>query len=108
MNQNPEQLARDEIDRQLLACGWVVQGKQVFAASADGLVKQFDFEAEKEVRTYPGHRDWVYALHGDAGANRLATGSYDGEVRIWDTATGNCLIAFTAAPGLAPKLAANR
>src|SRR5437870_565515 len=24
-NQNPEQLARDEIDRQLIACGWVIQ-----------------------------------------------------------------------------------
>jgi len=27
MNQNPEQLARDEIDRQLIACGWIVQKK---------------------------------------------------------------------------------
>jgi type I restriction enzyme, R subunit len=27
MNQNPEQIARDEIDRQLKACGWVVQKK---------------------------------------------------------------------------------
>jgi len=27
MNQNPEQLARDNIDRQLLACGWLIQDK---------------------------------------------------------------------------------
>ncbi|MEI6949657.1 hypothetical protein V9K67_20890 [Paraflavisolibacter sp. H34] len=27
MNQNPEQIARDEIDRQLAACGWLVQSK---------------------------------------------------------------------------------
>lgn len=27
MNQNPEQIARDTIDRQLTACGWVVQKK---------------------------------------------------------------------------------
>jgi len=26
-NQNPEQLARDQIDAQLLACGWVIQDK---------------------------------------------------------------------------------
>ena len=26
-NQNPEQIARDQIDKQLLACGWVVQSK---------------------------------------------------------------------------------
>ncbi len=28
MNQNPEQLARDEIDKQLIACGWLVQNKK--------------------------------------------------------------------------------
>lgn len=27
MNQNPEQLARDEIDKQLTACGWMIQHK---------------------------------------------------------------------------------
>jgi type I restriction enzyme R subunit len=27
MNQNPEQLARDRIDQQLIACGWIVQNK---------------------------------------------------------------------------------
>ena len=27
MNQNPEQIDRDNIDKQLLACGWVVQDK---------------------------------------------------------------------------------
>ena len=27
-NQNPEQNARDNIDRQLIACGWVVQDKK--------------------------------------------------------------------------------
>jgi len=26
-NQNPEQIARDKIDRQLIACGWVIQKK---------------------------------------------------------------------------------
>jgi type I restriction enzyme R subunit len=27
INQNPEQLARDNIDRQLIACGWIIQKK---------------------------------------------------------------------------------
>lgn len=76
-----------------------VRGGQVFAASADGLVKQFDLESLKEVRPYAGHRDWVYALDCDATARRLATGSYDGEVRIWDTTSGACLTTFKAVPG---------
>src|SRR6476659_2703044 len=28
MNQNPEQIARDEIDKQLTSCGWIVQDKK--------------------------------------------------------------------------------
>ena len=33
-NQNPEQLARDNIDRQLLACGWIIQDKKNFNLAA--------------------------------------------------------------------------
>lgn len=28
INQNPEQIARDNIDKQLTACGWIVQSKK--------------------------------------------------------------------------------
>ncbi len=80
-----------------------VSGGQVFAASADGGVKQFDLATMKEVRAYVGHHDWVYALDCDAAANRLVTAGYDGEVRIWDTTSGACLATFRAAPGLAAK-----
>jgi outer membrane protein assembly factor BamB len=72
---------------------------QVFAASADGLVKQFNLETLTEVRSYLGHQDWVYALDFNAAVNRLATGDYSGEVRIWDTTTGTCVIAFKSMPG---------
>jgi WD40 repeat protein len=72
---------------------------QIFAASADGLVKQFGLATMAEVRTYAGHKDWVYALDYNGVAARLATGGYDGEVRIWDTNSGTCLTTFKAMPG---------
>lgn len=81
----------------------MVRGGQIFAASADGLVKQFDLAEMKEVRAYAGHHDWVYALDCDPTIGRLATGGYDGEVRIWDTSTGVCLTTFKAAPGFVGK-----
>ena len=83
---------------------------QVFAATADGLVKQFDLEKLAEVRAYPGHSDWVYALDYDATAGRLATGDYSGEVRVWDTNTGACLVTFRAMPGepAAARVVANQ
>jgi len=34
MNQNPEQLARDKIDNQLIACGWIIQNKSGINLSA--------------------------------------------------------------------------
>lgn len=33
-NQNPEQIARDNIDKQLIACGWIVQDKKKFNLAA--------------------------------------------------------------------------
>jgi type I restriction enzyme, R subunit len=40
MNQNPEQLAKDEIDRQLIACGWVIQDMKTLNLSISlGVVK---------------------------------------------------------------------
>jgi type I restriction enzyme, R subunit len=34
LNQNPEQIARDEIDQQLLLCGWVIQNKKAINLNA--------------------------------------------------------------------------
>lgn len=58
MNQNPEQLARDEIDRQLLACGWVIQDKRTFNLSANTGV------AIKEFQTSVGPADYVLFVSG--------------------------------------------
>jgi type I restriction enzyme R subunit len=46
MNQTPEQLARDEIDKQLLACGWVIQHKsKINLSTAQGVaVQQYSTE----------------------------------------------------------------
>lgn len=76
-----------------------VREGQLFAASADGTVKQFDLASRKEVRAFRGHADWVFGLDYDPPTRRAATGAYDGEVRVWDVETGHCLRAFRAQPG---------
>lgn len=53
MNQNPEQLARDEIDGQLLACGWVIQNKKNFNLAAGVGV------AIRELQTDVGPADYI-------------------------------------------------
>ncbi len=58
MNQNPEQLARDTIDKQLVACGWLVQSlKQVNLNAGSGV-------AVKEYLTDVGPADYVLFVDG--------------------------------------------
>lgn len=52
-NQNPEQLARDHIDQQLLACGWIVQDKRKLNLSAGLGI------AVREHQTSAGPADYV-------------------------------------------------
>ena len=53
MNQNPEQIARDHIDKQLLACGWLIQDKKkINLAAGIGI-------AIKEYQTDIGPADYV-------------------------------------------------
>tara|TARA_R110000868_G_C10972616_1_gene770544 strand:- start:8219 stop:11005 length:2787 start_codon:yes stop_codon:yes gene_type:complete len=52
-NQNPEQIARDNIDKQLLACGWVIQDKKKFNLAAGLGV------AIREYQTDIGPADYV-------------------------------------------------
>lgn len=52
-NQNPEQLARDQIDQQLIACGWVIQHKdKINLAAGPGI-------AIREYLTDAGPADYV-------------------------------------------------
>lgn len=53
MNQNPEQLARDRIDEQLIACGWIIQNKNNFnLATGPGV-------AIRELQTNVGPADYI-------------------------------------------------
>lgn len=79
---------------------------QIFSAAGDRSVKQHNAEDRKEVRVYAGHSDWVYALAYNAPTKRLASGSYDGEARVWNVADGSLVTAFKAAPGFSAAPAA--
>lgn len=53
VNQNPEQIARDQIDKQLRACGWAVQSKKQINLSASLGV------AVREYQTDAGPADYL-------------------------------------------------
>ena len=58
MNQNPEQIARDDIDRQLTACGWVIQYKKDLNLNAGPGI------AVREYQTDAGPADYVLFVDG--------------------------------------------
>jgi type I restriction enzyme R subunit len=58
MNQNPEQLARDKIDEQLIACGWDIQDKKSVNLNAEIGV------AIRECPTDAGPADYVLFVEG--------------------------------------------
>lgn len=57
-NQNPEQIARDNIDKQLIECGWIIQNKKQINLSAGLGV------AVTEYQTEIGPADYVLFVEG--------------------------------------------
>lgn len=79
----------------------VLHGKDLFACGSDKSVRQFRAADKPElIRTLTGHQDVVYAVAFNPATRRLASGGYDGEVRIWNTENGESVAAFKATPKL--------
>ncbi|MGH7202027.1 MAG: c-type cytochrome domain-containing protein [Planctomycetaceae bacterium] len=77
----------------------VTPDNHVFSVSADKTARLHLATDGKAVRTFSGHADWVYALSVHTESKRLATGGYDGEVRIWNAGDGKVVTSWIAAPG---------
>ena len=77
-----------------------------FSGSADKSARQHNLANGQQVKQFGPHNDWVYAVSYHGASKRLASGSHDGEVRIWNTDDGKELIKFIAAPGYKPQVAA--
>ena len=75
----------------------VVEGS-VFAGGASGKVLRVPVEKMSVTRTYEGLSDWIYAIAYDPASKRVAAGSYDGTVAVWDAESGALLAQFPGVP----------
>ncbi len=76
----------------------VTPAGDVFSVSADRTARRHKLSNGKELKRYAGHSDWVYSVAIHEKSDRLATGSFDGEVRIWSASDGSLKHRFIARP----------
>ena len=71
---------------------------RVYSCGGDHTVRIHSLDG-RQVNKFDDHKDWIYSLAVDATNGRLATGSYDGEIRIRDIEAGSTVRAFIGSPG---------
>jgi hypothetical protein len=71
--------------------------------SADGTVRTWNADNLAPVKTLAGHTDHVFALAASPDGNLLASGAFNGEVRVWKVADGTLVKSFNASPGWKKK-----
>ena len=74
----------------------------VFSCSADKNARSHQVSDGKVLKTFAGHTDWVYSIAVHADTKRVAAGSYNGEVRIWNIDDAKESLKIIAAPGYKP------
>ncbi len=76
----------------------VTPDNHLLSASADRNAHQHNLADGKAIRKFAGHKDWVYTLCYNAKRKIVATGSYDGEIRVWNGEDGSVAGSFIAVP----------
>jgi WD40 repeat protein len=79
-------------------------GKNLLACSGDKAIGVYS-PTGSQVRKLQGHNDWVYSLAISRDGKTVASGSWDGEVRLWNLADGKLIRTIIAAPGYKPEAA---
>ena len=76
--------------------GWTPEGGTLLYASADYRIHLLDPLAGEDVRTFAGHVSDVVRIGLCDGTALLASGAWDGTVRLWEFASGEMLVAMNA------------
>jgi hypothetical protein len=77
------------------------QQGELFSASADKTVRRHK-EDRNQVRSFGGQSDWVFSVAVHRGTQRVAGGSFDGRVVVWNLEGDETVASFVAAPGYQP------
>jgi WD40 repeat protein len=70
------------------AIAFAPNGKTIFAAGADKVIRQWDLDSGKEIRKLEGHTEDVLALAVTSDGKKLFSTGMDRTVQEWDLTTG--------------------
>jgi dipeptidyl aminopeptidase/acylaminoacyl peptidase len=76
-------------------------GQSLIACSADKKIAVYSTAGALR-RKLEGHHDWVYSIAISRDGKTVASGSWDGELKLWSLADGKLLRTIIAAPGYNP------
>jgi WD40 repeat protein len=74
------------------------QDASIWIPDADKHWYRFELANNAIATKQPGHEDWVTSVVVHQGTGRLATGSIDGSIRVWNLADGALIKAWVAKP----------
>lgn len=72
--------------------GWIL------VPCSDHRLLKIDIAKDQVVQEFKGHTDWVLSVAINPDQSHIATGSYDGEIRLWDAAAGTTIKQWFAKP----------
>lgn len=70
-------------------------GKTIATASYDKLIKIWDAETGKEIRTLKDHIDAIYSIAFTPDGKRLVSGAADRSIKVWNPETGERLFTMS-------------
>lgn len=77
----------------------ILPENRVLSGGADMHVRVHQTTDGKVLNDFTGPKDWVYCVDGSAAAQLVVSGSYDGELRLWNLADGKPAGEWFAKPG---------
>jgi hypothetical protein len=77
-------------------------GEFFLTSSAEKKVRQYKAKEQQQVREFPGVSDWTLSAAFNATTKRVAGGTFDGHVVVWNADDGSQISSFFAAPGYVP------
>jgi len=78
-------------DGQLLASGSQDRSVRLWSVQPHTTVSSAPFDSKPDVRVLQGHTNWVWSLAFSPEGDILASGSDDGNLRLWDVSAGQSI-----------------